>query len=72
MRRLFFVNASFSIVVLRRSEENQFDYDGILEGHSSNVCSLCYNEMKRVLVSCGRDGILLWDIDHRSLIKHIA
>ena len=72
MHRLFYVNASFSIVVLRRSIENRFDYDGILEGHSSSVSSLCYNETKRVLVSCGRDGILVWDIAHRSLIKQIA
>ena len=72
MHRLFYVNASFSIVMLRQSTENRFEYDGVLEGHSSSVSSLCYNETKRVLVSCGQDDILVWDVDHHSLIKQIA
>lgn len=72
MSSFFYVNACFAIVVFKHSTENRFYYDGILEGHSSSVSFLSYNESKQVLVSCGRDGILVWDIEHRFLIKQIA
>ena len=57
------MNGTHGITICKRGEGNQYVRSKLLIGHHHTVKSLLYHPSKNILVSCGLEGIFIWDLD---------
>ena len=61
--RLCYVNGTHGITICKRTDGNQYSPSKLLVGHHHVVKSVLYHPSKPILVSCGVEGIFVWDLD---------
>ena len=65
------MNGTHGITICKRGQGNQYVRSKLLIGHHHTVKSLLYHPSKNILVSCGLEGIFVWDLDTCTCSYHI-
>lgn len=60
--RFAFVDAGYSIVVYKKSDDDSFHRLAHLSQHKSRVMDLLIVPDNTSLVSCGKEGLLVWSL----------
>lgn len=69
--RLCYVNGTHGITICKRDGSNLYSRAKLLAGHRHSVLSILYHPTKPLLVSCGVEGVFVWDLDTGSCIQKI-
>ena len=60
--RFAFVNSGNSIIVYKKQETGKFYLFGQFSGPTSKILNLLLYKDNRHLISCGKDGLYIWDL----------
>jgi WD40 repeat protein len=65
------VNGAHGITICERNSDGRFVRVQRLYGHKHTVSALKYHPTKKILVSCGTDGVFIWDMEKYACKKVI-
>ena len=71
IHRLCYVNGSNALVLVSISEANCVQRCKCFESHHCRVYSVLFHPYAPTIVSCGDDGLFVWDIPSCTLAMHI-
>ena len=66
-----FVNAENSIVVYKKQDTGKFYLYGQFSGPTSKIISLILYQDDQHLISCGKDGLYVWDMSTKNCIYQL-
>ena len=69
--RLCYVNGTHGITICKRDQNNRYARSMLLMGHRQYVASVLYHPTKPMLVSCGHEGIFVWDLEKGTCVQQI-
>ncbi|KAK8831328.1 hypothetical protein WA577_001434 [Blastocystis sp. JDR] len=69
---LFYVNGTHGISVCQSDANNHFTRISVLQGHKRRIRQMQCHPSKPILVSCGDEGIFVWDLNTHACIKKIT
>ena len=68
----FYVNGTHGISVCQSDANNHFTRVNVLLGHKRCVRQMQCHPSKPLLVSCGDEGIFVWDLNKHTCVKQIT
>lgn len=69
---MFYVNGTHGISMCQRDANNHYSRVYVLLGHNRRVRQMQCHPTKPLLVSCGDEGIFVWDLNAHTCIKSIT
>lgn len=69
--RFAFVNSGNSVVVYKKQETGKFYLFGQFSGPTSKILNIILYKDNQHLISCGKDGLYVWDILTKNCIYQL-